>query len=159
MPCSPFTAPSDTVCVLPERTVDDCPIIDLFVIHEGIASYLIKNGFKVTSLGFKDQAGAFQTYLAFSKYTSRREVGLEPIISTAINSVKPCYGTDRERLVLGDQGADLIRFPIEKEEPLVDCPFNIWKRASTEDSRFSVIGSTSLAELQASNGILKKLAE
>jgi len=42
--------------------------------------------------------------LAFSKDFTRNlgEIPAEPIISLTINTVQPCYGTDKERLILGD---------------------------------------------------------
>ena len=67
--CSPFTAQTDTVCMLPGQEYN-CPIIDLFVVHETMTTYLKLNGFSVTEMGYP-QDGNFETFIAFSKYTTR----------------------------------------------------------------------------------------
>ena len=86
---------------------EKCPIIDLFVVHESMAPYLRTNGFTITTVGYP-QEGGIQTLIAFSKITTRQEVGQEPIISTHMNSMTPCYGTSKERLVIGEKGSELI---------------------------------------------------
>ena len=118
VPCSAYTAPSDTICVKPYEKEFECPIIDLFVVHQELIPHLTAHGYQVTEDGYQ-QDGGFKTHIAFSKSIKRKEVSHEPIISTALNSVVPCYGTERESLVLGDKGLELIKFPIEKEDPIV----------------------------------------
>jgi hypothetical protein len=66
---------------------------------------------------------------------------------------------DRERLILGDQGSELIKFPLEKEEPIVSCEDHVWRRNTKPDERYGMIGSTSLFMLQDSNGVLQKIFE
>ena len=54
--CSPFTSQTDTVC-MKESELGDCPIIDLFVVHESMTSYLRENGFSITSTGYPQEGG------------------------------------------------------------------------------------------------------
>mmetsp|Transcript_42405 Transcript_42405/g.55914 ORF Transcript_42405/g.55914 Transcript_42405/m.55914 type:complete len:154 (-) Transcript_42405:1785-2246(-) len=147
---------TDTVCVKEYEREFECPIIDLFVVHETIKPYLEANGFTVTDVGYPQQ-GDYQTFIAYSKTTTRQEVGQEPVISTSINSVKPCYGVDKERVVLGDNGFDLISFPLEKEEPLQRCPHYEWRRSGYDDERYDIIGTTSLYMLQSSNNVFDEI--
>ena len=156
VPCSAYTSLTDTVCVKEYEKEHECPIIDLFVVHETIKPYLEANGFTVTSVGYP-QMGGYQTFIAFSKTTTRQEVTQEPVISTAMNSIKPCYGTDRERLVLGENGFNLIQFPLEQEDPLIRCPHYDWRRSGVDDDRYDIIGTTSMYMLQNSNGVFQAL--
>ena len=52
VPCSAYTSLTDTVCVKEYEKEHECPIIDLFVVHETIKPYLEANGFTVTSVGY-----------------------------------------------------------------------------------------------------------
>ena len=50
------------------------------------------------------------------------------MISTAINTVQPCFGPEKNRIVLGEDYIDLIQFNIEKEEaPLESCAVYDWR--------------------------------
>ena len=109
----------------------------------------------MSEIGYPQNGGLYNTHIAFSKTNRRLEVGAQPVISTSINTVQPCYGPDRERLVVGDEGGFyMINFPIEKEDPLTKCPLYDWRRNLFNDHRYDTIGYTSLYMLQDSNGII-----
>ena len=48
VPCSLYTDATDTVCMEPNLVQTECPIIDVFVMHEDLIPYLTQNGFEVT---------------------------------------------------------------------------------------------------------------
>ena len=73
VPCSIFTTANDTVCVKEYEKDFECPIIDMFVVHENLIPYLTENGFEVTEDGYV-QEGGYKTHIAFSKKTTRKEV-------------------------------------------------------------------------------------
>ena len=50
--CSPETSFTDTVCVKEEDREAECPIIDLFVVHETVAYYYRSQGFNLTKDGY-----------------------------------------------------------------------------------------------------------
>ena len=94
------------------------------------------------------------TKIAFSKLTSRMELGQEPIISTSMNTVEPCYGRENEQLVLGEQVSKLISFPIELENPLQKCSVYDWRKNLVKDKRYYTFGATNIYALQESNGVI-----
>ena len=95
--------------------------------HESVAYYWRNNGFNLTEDGYPQEDG-YRVFLGFSQYQTRVGFGKEPIIATTMNSVKPCYGTDRNRLVVGDaQNRALISFPLEREAELLKCPEFDWR--------------------------------
>jgi len=157
VPCSIFTSFTDTVCISPSERHDKCPIIDILVVHEAMVEHLKGHAFKVTEIGYPQDDG-FSTFIAFSQFTTRREVGQEPIISTSINSVLPCYGPFQDNLVLSKIEAAMITFPFDKEKPIEQCPSYDWRILNNRnDGRYNVIGSTSLYMLQYSNGVYQTL--
>ena len=93
------------------------------------------------------------THIAFSRLATRVEVGQDPVISTHLNTVKPCFGPDRDRLVLGTGGSDLIKFPIENEDPIENCPTFDWRQTTYMDQRYNTIGYTNLWMLQEAAGV------
>ena len=72
-----------------------------------------------------------------------------PLIKGGIQSNQvPCYGYDRERLVLPAEQMSAMHFLIEKESPLLEqCPSHPW-RDNRLDTRFYAIGEVSLFDLQ-----------
>lgn len=59
--------------------------------------------------------GDYNTKFAFSKSRARIEATYEPIISTTLNTLAPCYGEERDALILGETGIERLTFPLEKE--------------------------------------------
>lgn len=66
--------------------------------------------FKVTEVGYPQDDGSSK-FIVFSQFMSRQDVGQEPIISTSINTAKPCYGPFHDNLVLNKT----IVLPFDKE--------------------------------------------
>ena len=69
----------------------------------------------------------------------------------------PCYGPDRERLLLGERGMELLKFSIEREEPLAACPSYSWRDNSVDAQRFDSVGITTMHLIQESNGVFERL--
>ena len=101
VPCSYYTTINDTICVKEYERDYECPIIDMFVVHEDLIPYLRANGFELTEEGFV-QEGGYATHIAFSRVTTRTDSRQEPIMSTVINTVQPCYGPEKETIVLSE---------------------------------------------------------
>lgn len=140
VPCSKITNATDTVCVKEYERDYECPIIDLFVIHEDNSPFFEANGFQVTEGGYYQEEGDYSTKVAFSKKNARVGIGHEPIISTALNTVSPCFGAERDALVLGEKGIELLTFPLEKEFFLEQCKVEDWRKNFFVDPRFKTIG-------------------
>ena len=73
--CSPITNATDTVCVNEYEREYECPIIDIFVIHENNTQFFEENGFIVTTDGYYQPEGDYMTKIAFSKERTRVKVG------------------------------------------------------------------------------------
>ena len=66
-------------------------------------------------------------------------------MSTVINTVQPCYGPEKETIVLSEEFIDQLQFTIEKENPpLVACSLYDWRKNLLRDLRYETIGYTSL---------------
>ena len=70
VPCSVFTNYNDTICVKEYERDYECPVIDMFIVHEAQAEELRKFQYIVTDIGYP-QAGGYATHIAFSKFTFR----------------------------------------------------------------------------------------
>ena len=153
VPCSNYSDSTDTVCVEKDMT-DECPIIDILVIYSESMDYYKKLGYQVTSKGWlssqestnsQESDDSYLTYLAFSKVKARVEVGYSAVISTTINTQEPCYGQDRDRLLLLKTRENVsqihdITIPIERDTPLSECPEYEWRLNSDDQDRFFTIG-------------------
>ena len=71
VPCSKITNATDTICVKEYEREYECPIIDVFVIHEDNSQFFEANGFEVTEGGYYQDEGDYYTKFAFSKTNVR----------------------------------------------------------------------------------------
>lgn len=69
----------------------------------------------------------------------------------------PCYGDDKDRLVLSSTDVDLMRIELEKEEPIDHCPYYPWRGVQKNDERYFPIGYQDFYQLQESNGVYDTL--
>lgn len=60
----------------------------------------------------------------------------EPIIDTSLNTQRPCYGSEKESLVLTANQIENIQVSLEKEQMLTACTENAW-RSSPSDERYT----------------------
>lgn len=79
-----------------------------------------------------------------------------PIIKAGMWTTQPCYGFDKDRLVLDIEQLMNLQFSVEKESPLEMCPDYEW-RNRTFDSRYTKLGEISLYDLQKENGVLYEI--
>ena len=75
------------------------------------------------------------------------------MISVTVNTEVPCFGYEKDRLILKTEQMENLTFTIEKELPIKACPEYEWKRTVDKDDRFNVIEWTSLGDLQESSGV------
>lgn len=65
-------------------------------------------------------------YLAFTKHDLRSFIQYKfgtPLIKAGLSyGGTPCYGFNRDRLILYEYQMDLMQFLIEKESPIWQCP-------------------------------------
>ena len=98
VPCN-YNSPADeTVCVKEYEWEFECPIVDILLVHEDNI-FQLESEFKITEKGYpnKDEK---KTFIAFSKTLTRENESYAPIISSAINTGLPCYGPDKDRLIV-----------------------------------------------------------
>ena len=124
--CTIYTNPTDTICIEEDKRETDCPILSLFAVHETEIDSVKQLGYTVTEKGFPQADGSL-SHLAFSKEARGYEFSQSPIIGTELNTQVPCFGPDRERLVIGKENLELVEFPIENEDPIGLCPEYDWK--------------------------------
>lgn len=95
-----MTNPTETtICV---KDLAECPIIDIFVVNEAEIEGWKSKGFEVTRKGFLDttEEGS-SNHIAFSKNQTRNGTDVkDPIISTVMNTREPCFGPEKDGLIL-----------------------------------------------------------
>ena len=90
---------------------------------------------------------------------------MSPIISTEINIEIPCFGPDKDRLVVGRAESYFNAnftgtFPYENENPISTCPEYEWRPDQyLHDFRHGVLGAIDLYQLQKANGIYDIMVE
>lgn len=91
----------------------------------------------------------------FSKNVAREGISLEPIIGSAISSTGqlPCFGTDKNKFVVGDSKLQLTTIAAEKETALAACPFYDWLSMDDPKQLYSEIDKSTLYSFQNSNGV------
>ena len=106
VPCSNYTMPSETVCVPINSDKSECPILDILVRREDAVSDLTSTGYKITENSY--DFGDNQRYkIAFSKFFSQQydfDGARDPIIDLVINTDAPCFGYERDKLILPEEG-------------------------------------------------------
>lgn len=75
-----------------------CPILDMKIVFKSSMSGLDLTGYKFTSNSFT--IGGDTGYVAYTKTRVKDSTNYEPIIGTEINTGIPCYGPDKNRLIL-----------------------------------------------------------
>ena len=82
---------------------------------------------------------------------------MSPFILSELNTALPCYGYDKERLILSTSQLEKLNFSLEKEEPVVTCTTYPWRKSGSEH-RYTRLGfSSTLSELQEANGVNDRL--
>ena len=75
-----------------------------------------------------------------------------------INTELPCYGPNKDRLILSENEIAFLQIDVEKELPIEQCPGYPWRRnTENRDRRYSEIGFTTLKALQEDNGVYDTL--
>ena len=102
--------------------------------------------------------------MVFSKQFNRDVFSQPPIVGTEVNIDIPCFGPDRESLVVGKASAlsgqnYTALFPYENERTVETCPVYPWLPEDIFDYRHSMLGVISLSMLQESNGVLAAMSE
>ena len=75
-----------------------------------------------------------------------------------MNTELPCFGPDKERLILSESEIEYLQLDIEKELPITQCQGYPWRRnTQNRDGRYTEIGFTTLKSLQEANGVYDAL--
>ena len=82
---------------------------------------------------------------------------MSPFIGSELNTGPPCYGDDKERLILSTSQLEQLDFSLEKENPIVTCSSYSWRRSTSEDRYTALKFSLSLSELQEASGVNERL--
>ena len=87
--------------------------------------------------------GLVTAHIAFSKLITREGydktkmfVDQQPIISTAINTKQPCFGLEKDAMILGSDGKANLSFELEKEVTVENCSIDDWRKNMFEDRRY-----------------------
>mmetsp|Transcript_10651 Transcript_10651/g.13184 ORF Transcript_10651/g.13184 Transcript_10651/m.13184 type:complete len:173 (+) Transcript_10651:358-876(+) len=136
-PCSPYTSASDTICIKDSER-ESCPIIDLFLAQGGAKAKLQDAKYTVLNTAVPIEGNSNKAFLAFSTQTSRADVGMEPILDAVLNTVKPCYGGDKDALIRGrGRKPETFGFDLGLEfSTLESCPTFDWRRSDLDDDRY-----------------------
>ena len=81
-------------------------------------------------------------YIAFSKTVVREGQSYAPIISSAINTLGnyPCFGPDRDRLIIAEGELLWLDFGLELESPVYNCTEYTWRQIQDIDKRYDTVG-------------------
>ena len=99
--CSDASDATEAVC-MERQNLDQCPILDIVVIYKKDISYYQVIGFEIAGNWPIDEGvdEKYSTYLAFSKISARKGVGYGPVMGTTINTREPCYGAEKDQLII-----------------------------------------------------------
>ena len=125
----------------------------MFFVEKSAIPEIEKQGFKVTSKGIRNEAGE-EAFIAYSQKVTRAGVSQMPIVGTSVNTVEPCYGKENALVVNKAQKEIFEKINMFTIDPPVEeCDKHSWRVKDYDDSRFDVIGTTSLYSMLKANNV------
>ena len=127
----------------------------MYITLKSRASTWLYHNFQIARSESFSSVNGVEEVVVFSKLNHRKSISLSvsPLIGATINTKAPCYGSNRDKLVLKHEQILSSSFYLEKEEPVYFCPYVNYKQNRSGDERYNSIGLITLYDLQSSNGI------